>query len=160
MTAKDKESDLNSVILNDDCLLHVFGYFEIRDKFHLARVSKQFQKLIYHKEWYFRVNNQIVPKIVNKYNLVDIELFTSLCQKYRNIIRIEISDVLVNDTCHMSYVMSYVMSCYVMSCYVMSYDILKIPCHSPTIIFWFFWLSGFLVFKSRPTTEHILSVDR
>ena len=39
------------------------------------------------------------------------------------------------------------MSCYVVSCFVMSYyDILKIKSHSPTIIFWFFWFSGFLVF--------------
>ena len=97
MTAKDEESDLNSVVLNDDCLLQVFGHFTIRDKFRLERVSKQFQKLVYLKGWYFKVNKEIVPKITNEYNLVDIKFFKSLCQKFTNISRIDCSEVLVND---------------------------------------------------------------
>ena len=97
MTAKEEELDHNSVVLNDDCLLKVFEPFTIIDKFRLERVSKQFQKLIYLIGWYFNVTNDIVPKIVNEYRVVDLKLFKSVCQKCPDITKIVFSDVLVND---------------------------------------------------------------
>ena len=97
MKTKDEESNLNSVVLNDDCLLQVFGHLTIRNKFRLESVSKQSQKLIHHKGWYFNVTNDNVPNIINEYQVVDLKLFKSVCLKCPNIIRIDCFKVLVND---------------------------------------------------------------
>ena len=106
MTTNSNESDINSFVLNDDCLRQIFRHLTLRDRFRLERVSKQFKNWIYFDKWLLKVTNDLVPNIINEYNVVNIDLFRSVCQKWTEITTIICSDrtdrtssnVLVNDS--------------------------------------------------------------
>ena len=92
MTTNSNVIDINSFIFNDDCLRQVFTYLTLRDRFRLERVSKQFENWIYFDKWLLKVTNNSVPNIINEYNVVNIDLLRSVCQKCTDITTIVCSD--------------------------------------------------------------------
>ena len=97
MTTNSNESDINSIILNDDCLRQVFTYLTLKDRIRLERVSKQFKNWIYFEKWCLNMTNDSVPNIINDYYVVNIDLFRSVCQKCTDITTIVCSNVKNND---------------------------------------------------------------
>ena len=98
ITTDYSKSEDSSVVMNDDCCQLVFEYLSLKDKCRLERVSQQFMKLIYQKQWLLSVKNDFIPNIINKYNVVDIGLLEKVIKICPNIKRIDFSDAFVNDS--------------------------------------------------------------
>ena len=90
MTTDYNKSDVNSVVMNDDCCQLVFEYLPPKDKCRLERVSKQFMKLVYRTQ-------TCLPSMENSYKVIDIDRLKYVLTKCSNIRKIRFCTAIIND---------------------------------------------------------------